>query len=309
MINRMPEVFQTRGRSWQTSLLAPVGPSTIWDNPAGTPISSITDGTSNTIVVVAADQVAVNWTQPEDLAYPDPEAFARLYDSGFWALFADGSVRHLQPANPAVFHALFTRAGGEVIPSDLLEVSRPRLPYAQPPQPTPPPAGMGMMSGPGGMQAMMGAMSGAGMPGGATMRPSGMSGMMPMPGMMGGQAASKKKGVHVRDESLKKIRELRKSVAGTMKAAETDADAAKGGAMGMMPGMGRMTSMEGMMGGMPGMMPGAGSATSDQIAALKARVEQLRQENQTLRERLRQRSPEPSDAPQTETTPEVKEPE
>lgn len=262
LIARMPETFRTHHPDGQTALLAPVGPGTLWDGPQGQPIAAVPDGTSNTIAVVEADR-PVPWTKPEDLDYPASGSFQHLYGSGFVALFTDGSVRDLQPTDPMTFHALFTRAGGEVIDHDRLSASP--VPPGRPPYQPPPTAalvpdgGMGpgaMMSGGyGGMgMAMMG---GRGM---AAPDAEGGGGGRPMPGGMGRMPG--------------------------------------GGAA---PGAEGMTGMmRGRMGAMPGGM--APAASPDRIAELEARIDQLRRENADLRSLLRHNesapsSPTPDDPP------------
>jgi prepilin-type processing-associated H-X9-DG protein len=65
----------------------------------------------------------VTWTAPEDIQF-DPEAptatMGKSYHAGgFNTAFGDGSVRFIKRAiNPAVWKALITRDGGEVINAD-----------------------------------------------------------------------------------------------------------------------------------------------------------------------------------------------
>lgn len=123
LIERMPDVYRLPGvkvAEGKTCVLLPVGQSTIYAKGQGQQIREITDGTSNTILAVEADdEHAVIWTAPEDLPYDSEKPSAGLgrhYGDGFLALVADGSVRFL-PASieEQQLKALFSPAGGEVI--------------------------------------------------------------------------------------------------------------------------------------------------------------------------------------------------
>jgi prepilin-type processing-associated H-X9-DG protein len=124
LIAQMPAVYrspaQKNAAEGKTTYLAPVGQKTIFGGKKGMPIQKITDGTSNTIMVLEVDDSrAVFWTQPNDYKIdPDnPKAgLVRPGTRGFNAAFADGSVRTLPDTiDAATLRALFTANGGETI--------------------------------------------------------------------------------------------------------------------------------------------------------------------------------------------------
>lgn len=85
------------------------------------PFADITDGTSNTILLVSARQ-EVPWAKPEELPYgaglPLP-ALGQPKLEVFNVLLADGSVRTLkQGISEEVLRAMITRNGAEEIPAD-----------------------------------------------------------------------------------------------------------------------------------------------------------------------------------------------
>jgi hypothetical protein len=99
----------------------------------GTSIASITDGTSNTIMVVPADPAKkIPWMKPDDLPvganFPglgQPGGIdtpARIDGVGVAPiLFCDGSVKTLSDkTKPATIFSLTTMAGGEIFSSDML---------------------------------------------------------------------------------------------------------------------------------------------------------------------------------------------
>jgi prepilin-type processing-associated H-X9-DG protein len=97
-----------------------MGDGALFEGGKGTALADITDGTSNTLMVVEAEE-AVPWTKPDDLPF-DPAAVPSLFGAGsrhpggFNTLFADGSVRFIKTTiELQTFRALITRAGGEVV--------------------------------------------------------------------------------------------------------------------------------------------------------------------------------------------------
>jgi prepilin-type processing-associated H-X9-DG protein len=127
LIKEMPAVYLCPSRKnpaeGTTTYRVFVGDGALFQAGQGTPIQSVTDGTSNTIMVVESTD-AVAWTRPDDLKF-DPEAKPSLmgagspHPGGFNAAFADGSVRYIRSMiNLDVWKALITRAGGEVIAAD-----------------------------------------------------------------------------------------------------------------------------------------------------------------------------------------------
>jgi hypothetical protein len=128
LIAKMPDAY--RGPSaklndaGKTVFLAPVGQDAAFTGktegrrfPA-----EFTDGTSNTILLVLADNAhAVEWTKPEDLKI-DPENPANGLGrqlGRFLVALADGSVKLVNPAiSKQTLRAAFTVNGGEVLGAD-----------------------------------------------------------------------------------------------------------------------------------------------------------------------------------------------
>lgn len=123
LIEKMPDAYKS---GWfgiapgHTTFLAPVGEDTVFGGQKGTKISEITDGTSNTLILVEVKpQLAVPWTAPQDYAF-DPKAPAQGLQVGaggrFLAGLADGSVQQLRAdAKPEVLLRFFRKSDGQPV--------------------------------------------------------------------------------------------------------------------------------------------------------------------------------------------------
>ncbi|MBC8352592.1 MAG: DUF1559 domain-containing protein [Planctomycetes bacterium] len=102
LIEAIPAVYRNPSSSAAPSLanfLVPVGDGSIFATPEGTGFGKISDGTSNTILVVEVnDDASVIWTKPEDFDYDPARPMVGLgsaHPGGFQVSLADGSVRFI----------------------------------------------------------------------------------------------------------------------------------------------------------------------------------------------------------------------
>ena len=99
----------------------PTAMEMIFDNPEGNRISAITDGTSNTIMVLEAHpKSAVVWSKPDDLVIDVKKPLAAVVgqpNAGFSTAFADGSVRFIsEKVDPKVLWLMLLMNDGNPIP-------------------------------------------------------------------------------------------------------------------------------------------------------------------------------------------------
>ena len=113
-----------------TSYLAVVDSTTIWPGEQTTRFADVTDGTSNTIMVVETVNSGIHWLEPRDFdmgvarlgVNPSPgPGIGSNHRGGANFGFADGRVRFLSSdISPSVLESLLTKSGGEKVDLDAL---------------------------------------------------------------------------------------------------------------------------------------------------------------------------------------------
>lgn len=119
--------FDSRSPQGMTSYVAIVGPGTMWPGEKSHNIADLTDGASNTIMVVELLNTGIHWLEPRDIPVDD---FAKVWrdpkhkpprmddweTSYAFVAYADGSVDWLdRDAAIKRLKALLSPAGGESV--------------------------------------------------------------------------------------------------------------------------------------------------------------------------------------------------
>ncbi|MCX7425895.1 MAG: DUF1559 domain-containing protein [Planctomycetia bacterium] len=125
LIDRMSSAYRSPGSKLtepgRTNYVVAVGQGTVFGEKEGVKIKDITDGTSNTLMLVEVDDDhAVIWTKPDDLPF-DPKqpnkGLGGLWgDDSFLTTFCDGSVRVIKRnVDPETLRRLFIRNDGQPV--------------------------------------------------------------------------------------------------------------------------------------------------------------------------------------------------
>ena len=123
LIDRMPDVYRSplaETGSGRTTYVVPIVEKGIFGGQNTLALKEITDGTSNTIAIVDADENhAVIWTKPDDIEIDlnDPlKGVVNHVLHGFLTAFADGSTNHIpETINKRNLGRLFMANDGEPI--------------------------------------------------------------------------------------------------------------------------------------------------------------------------------------------------
>lgn len=119
VLEQMPDTYRVTGVSRadkDADYFVFTGPETLFNGKQGRRLGEVTDGLSNTLLLVEARR-DIPWTKPEDLPYASDQplpALGGLVPRGFNLALADGSVRFFsQEFDEKTLRALITARGDE----------------------------------------------------------------------------------------------------------------------------------------------------------------------------------------------------
>lgn len=122
LLDEIPDTYKSldyQGQENKTNILGLSGDGAVFNRDKALGFRDLTDGTSQTILIImAGPDKAVPWTQPVDLDYDPANLRQSLGDVGdsFLALFADGGVQRLRATvDPKILLRLFQYSDGEKI--------------------------------------------------------------------------------------------------------------------------------------------------------------------------------------------------
>ncbi len=129
LLNPMPRTYACPSHgvpgSTNTCYAAIAGDNTIMGAGKCVGIRDVTDGTSNTLMIVEACRLNIPWMKPQDIdaatvtRIGDPNGVSSFHTGGAHILMADGTVRYISNnVDPNVVKALITRNGGENVGGD-----------------------------------------------------------------------------------------------------------------------------------------------------------------------------------------------
>jgi hypothetical protein len=102
----------------RTDYLFITGPGSVFEEVKDEKVTlgRITDGTSNTILMMEIKGAGVNWAEPQDIDINNVWPHKGHHKKGTLMLFADGSVRMMtDDLDPGTVREMATRNGGEIV--------------------------------------------------------------------------------------------------------------------------------------------------------------------------------------------------
>ena len=122
LLDKMPKLFApVTGKPKEkntTHYQVFVGEGAVFEDKKKITFTSVTDGTSNTIMIVEAEE-PVPWSKPADLTYDPKKPLPKcggLFKDGFHAAFVDGQVRFIKKdVDAELMHLLIQRNDGKPV--------------------------------------------------------------------------------------------------------------------------------------------------------------------------------------------------